>query len=325
MNIVILDGHALNPGDLSYDVFKEFGNVTYYPRTSPDLTFERIKDAEVVLLNKVVLSRKLLEQCKKLKYIGVFATGYNVVDIEAARELGIVVTNIPSYSTMAVAQETFALIMEFYNGVKEHSDSVMKGDWIIAPDFCYWNHPLNEIYNKTIGLLGFGSIGQRVARIASSFGMNVIVHTRSSSKIDEYNKNARDDEKVKEVSFDELLSESDIISLHCPLTKENTKIINADTISKMKKNPLLINTARGGLIDEDAVRSALVKNEISGFAADVLTVEPMSKDCPLLNAPHCVITPHVAWAAKETRIRLLDIAVENLRAFLNGKTINKVN
>lgn len=325
MKIVILDGHALNPGDLSYDVFKEFGEVDYYPRTGPQKVLERIKDADVVMLNKVVMTRDLMKECKNLKYIGVFATGYNVVDTEAARELGITVTNIPSYSTMAVAQETFALIMEFYNGIKTHSDSVMKGDWIAAPDFCYWTHPLNELLGKTIGLLGFGSIGQRVARIASGFGMNVIVHTRSASKIVEYNKSARDDEKVKEVSFDELLSLSDIISLHCPLTKENTKIINGATISKMKKGALLINTARGGLIDEDAVRNALDKNELSGFAADVLTVEPMSADCPLYNAPNCVITPHVAWAAKETRIRLLNIAVENLRSFLNGKTINKVN
>lgn len=325
MKIVILDGHALNPGDLSYDVFKSFGSLTYYPRTAPGETLERIKDADAVMLNKVILSREILSKCKNLKYIGVFATGYNVVDTEAAREFGITVTNIPSYSTMAVAQETFALIMEFFNGVKSHNDSVMKGDWISSPDFCYWNHSLSELFNKTIGLVGFGSIGQRVARLASGFGMNVIVNTRSVSKIDEYNKNARADEKVKSVSLDELLNSSDIISLHCPLTKENTKMINKDSLSKIKNGALLINTARGGLIDEDEVRRALDGKKLMGFGADVLTVEPMSKDCPLFNAPNCIITPHIAWAAKETRIRLLDIAVENLKSFLNGKPINKVN
>lgn len=325
MKIVILDGHALNPGDLSYDVLKEFGDVTYYPRTSADLTLERIRDADYVFLNKVNLTREILSQCKSLKYIGVFATGYNVVDIEAARELGIVVTNIPAYSTMAVAQHVFALIMEFTNAITEHSDSVMKGEWITSPDFCYWKSPLTELYNKTIGLIGFGSIGQRVARIASSFGMNVLVHTRSEKRVDEYNASAREDEKVKSVSFDELLSQSDIVSLHCPLTKDNNKLINADSLKKIKKGALLVNTARGALIDENAVRSALDDKTLSGFAADVLCEEPMSKDCPLLNAPNCIITPHVAWAAKETRVRLLDIAVENLRSFLNGKVINRVN
>lgn len=325
MKIVILDGHALNPGDLSYDVLKEFGEVTYYPQTPAGLTLERIIDADYVFLNKVNLTRDILSQCKNLKYIGVFATGYNVVDIEAARDLGIVVTNIPAYSTMAVAQHVFALIMEFYNAVNAHSKSVMNGDWIKSPDFCYWVSPLTELYGKTIGLIGFGSIGQRVARIASSFGMNVIVNTRSSTRIDEYNAKARDDEKVKHVSLDELLASSDIVSLHCPLTKDNADLINADSLKKIKKGALLVNTARGALVDEQAVRKALEDKTLSGFACDVLLQEPMSKDCPLLNAPNCVITPHVAWAAKETRVRLLDIAVENLRSYLNGKVINKVN
>ena len=201
----------------------------------------------------------------------------------------------------------------------------MSGDWIKSPDFCYWVSPLTELYGKTIGLIGFGSIGQRVARIASSFGMNVIVNTRSSNRIDEYNAKARDDEKVKGVSLDELLASSDIVSLHCPLTKDNNKLINADSLKKIKKGALLVNTARGALVDEQAVREALENKTLSGFACDVLSEEPMSKDCPLLNAPNCVITPHVAWAAKETRVRLLDIAVENLRSYMNGKVINKVN
>lgn len=325
MKIVILDGHALNPGDLSYDVLKEFGEVTYYPQTPAELTLERIIDADYVFLNKVNLTRDILSQCKNLKYIGVFATGYNVVDIEAARDLGIVVTNIPAYSTMAVAQHVFALIMQFYSAINAHSKSVMSGDWIKSPDFCYWVSPLTELYGKTIGLVGFGSIGQRVARIASSFGMNVIVNTRSSNRIDEYNAKARDDEKVKGVLLDELLASSDIVSLHCPLTKDNNKLINTDSLKKIKKGALLVNTARGALVDEQAVREALENKTLSGFACDVLSEEPMSKDCLLLNAPNCVITPHVAWAAKETRVRLLDIAVENLRSYLNGKVINKVN
>lgn len=325
MKIVILDGHALNPGDLSYDVLNEFGEVVYYPRTSSELTLERIGDAEIVFLNKVNLTREILSQCKNLKYVGVFATGYNVVDIEAAREFGIVVTNIPSYSTMAVAQAVFALIMEFTNNVSEHSKSVMNGDWINAKDFCYWISPLTELYNKTIGLIGFGSIGQRVAKIASSYGMKVIVHTRTESKVTEYNKNVHEDEKVKFVTLDELLSTSDIVSLHCPLKNENKGLINSDALKKIKDGALLINTARGPLVDEQAVRDALDNGKLRGYATDVLSSEPMSEDCPLLKAKNCVITPHVAWAAKETRERLLSIAVENLRSFLNGKVINRVN
>ncbi len=325
MKIVILDGNALNPGDLSYDALKEFGEVTYYPRTPSELTLERIKDADYVFLNKVNITREILSQCKNLKYIGVFATGYNVVDIEAAREFGITVTNIPAYSTMAVAQTVFALIMEFTNAVSLHSASVMNGDWCTSPDFCYWKSPLTELYNKTIGLIGFGSIGQRVAKIASSFGMKVLVNTRTAARIDEYNSTVQKDEKVTAVTLDGLLSQSDIVSLHCPLTKDNNRLINSESLKKIKKGALLVNTARGALIDENAVRAALEDGTLSGFAADVVSVEPMAKDNPLLNAPNCVITPHIAWAAKETRIRLLDIAVENLRSFLNGKTINKVN
>lgn len=325
MKIVILDGHALNPGDLSYDVFKEFGEVTYYERTSPEQTLERIIDADIVFLNKVNLTREILSQCKNLKYIGVFATGYNVVDIAAARDFGIVVTNIPSYSTMAVSQSVFALLMEFYNVVYLHSKAVMDGEWISSKDFCFWKVPLTELYQKKIGLVGFGSIGQRVARIASSFGMQVSVYTRSSQKIADYNKAARDDEKVTEVSLDELLKTSDIVSLHCPLTDENQKMINEETLSKIKHGAILINTARGGLVDERAVRKALEEKVLSGYACDVISEEPMKKDSPLLNAPNCIITPHIAWAAKETRIRLLNIAVENLRGFLNEKIVNQVN
>lgn len=324
MKIVILDGNALNPGDLSYDAFKEFGEVVFYPRTPAEQTLERISDADIVLLNKVNLTRGILEKCKNLKYIGVLATGYNVIDTAAAKSQGITVTNIPAYSTMAVAQAVFALILEFTNRVHAHSESVMSGGWINAPDFCYWIHPLTELYEKTIGLVGFGSIGQQVAKIASSFGMNVITHTRSAGKIEAYNSRAAVDAKVRAVSLDELLAQSDIISLHCPLTAENEKMINASSLKKVKKGALLVNTARGALVDEQSVKDALENGTLSGFAADVLTSEPMALDCPLLNQPNCIITPHIAWAAKETRERLLSIAVENLRSFLNGQTVNSV-
>ncbi len=317
MNIVILDGHALNPGDLDYGVFKEFGDVTYYERSPADKVVERIKNAEIVFLNKVSITREILLACRKLKYIGVLATGYNVVDIKAARELGITVTNIPAYSTMAVAQATFALLFEVTNGIHVHNESVQAGGWCRSPDFCYWTHPLTEIWNKTFGIIGFGSIGQRVAKIARDFEMNVLAYSRTPSKIDT--------SIATPVSLDELLCQSDVLSLHCPLTAETNNLINEKAIQKMKDGAILINTARGPLIDEAAVRKALDSKKLSAFAADVLCSEPMAQDCPLLGAPNCVITPHVAWAAKETRSRLLGIAVENLRAFIADSPVNVVN
>ena len=314
MNIVILDGHALNPGDLSYDVFKEFGTLEYYERTPANLTAERMRDADIVFLNKVQITKEILAQCPKLKYIGVFATGYNVIDIAAARELGITVTNIPSYSTMAVAQATFALLLELTNGVHAHNDSVQNGGWIKSPDFCYWT--------KTFGIIGFGSIGQAVAKIAFALGMKVVAYSRTAKKIEDFSK---ENFLVESVSLDELLSKSDIVSLHCPLTADNKGMINQAALAKMKDGAILLNTARGPLIDEAAVRAALESKKLFGFGADVLSQEPMSADCPLLSAPNCVITPHVAWAAKETRERLLGIAVDNLRKFLAGTPVNVVN
>ncbi len=325
MKLVILDGHALNPGDLSYDIFRQFGTLEIFERTPSELVLQRIGDADIVFLNKVALSKEILSQCKSLKYIGVFATGYNVVDIHAARELGITVTNIPSYSTMAVAQATFALLFELTNGVHAHNLSVQNGDWCASKDFCYWTHPLTEIFGKTFGIVGFGSIGQRVAKIANSFGMKVLVQTRSREKIDFFNSNAGDGERVRAVSRDELFAQSEIISLHCPLTDETREIINADALAKMKDSAILINTARGALVDEAAVRAALDSKKLAGFAADVLREEPMSRDCPLLGAPNSVITPHVAWAAKETRSRLLQIAFENVKNFLAENPTNVVN
>lgn len=326
MKLVILDGHALNPGDLDYDIFRQFGTLEIFERTPPELVLQRIKDADIVFLNKVVLSKEILSQCKNLKYIGVFATGYNVIDINAARELGITVTNIPSYSTMAVAQATFALLFELTNRIHEHNLSVQKGDWCASKDFCYWTHPLTEISGKTFGIVGFGSIGQRVAKIAISFGMKVLVQTRSQQKIDSFNSNcAEPSEKVRAVSKDELFAQSQIISLHCPLTEETREIINAAALAKMQAGAILINTARGALVDEAAVRNALDSKKLAGFAADVLCEEPMSRECPLFGAPNCVITPHVAWAAKETRSRLLQIAIENVKNFLAGNPTNVVN
>ena len=322
MNIVILDGHALNPGDLSYDVFKEFGSLAYYDRTPPELVVERIKDAEIVFLNKVAITKEILSQCKKLKYIGVFATGYNVIDTAAARERGITVTNIPSYSTMAVAQATFALLLELTNGVHAHNDSVQNGGWIKSLDFCYWTHPLTELLGKTFGVVGFGSIGQAVAKIAFALGMKVIAHSRTAKKVEDFSK---ENFTVESVSLEELLKKSDIVSLHCPLTNDNKGMINQEALSKMKDGAILLNTARGPLVDEAAVRAALESKKLFGYGADVLSQEPMSAACPLLGAPNCVITPHVAWAAKETRERLLDIAVDNLRKFLAGTPVNVVN
>lgn len=325
MNLVILDGHALNPGDLSYDIFRQFGTLEIFDRTPPELVLQRIKNADMVFLNGVALSKEILTQCKNLKYIGVFATGYNVIDINAAHELGITVTNIPSYSTMAVAQATFALLFELTNGVHEHNASVQNGDWCESKDFCYWTHPLTEIAGKNFGIIGFGSIGQRVAKIANSFGMNVLVHTRSQQKIDSFNAQyAGDGERIRAVSKDELFAQSEIISLHCPLTDETRDIINADTLAKMRDGTILINTARGALVDEAAVRKALDSKKLAGFAADVLREEPMSRECPLFGAPNCVITPHVAWTAKETRSRLLRVAVENVAHFLAGNPTNTV-
>lgn len=321
MKLVILDGHALNPGDLSYDVFKEFGSLEYYDRTPPELVVDRIKDAEIVFLNKVAITKEILSQCKKLKYIGVFATGYNVIDIAAARALGITVTNIPAYSTMAVAQATFALLLELTNGVHEHNQSVQSGGWIKSPDFCYWTHPLTELLGKTFGIIGFGSIGQAVAKIACALGMKVIAYSRTAQKIADFGKN---NFVVESVSLDELLQRSDVVSLHCPLTNDNKGMINQEALAKMKDGAILLNTARGPLVDEAAVRAALESKKIFGYGADVLCQEPMSAACPLLGAPNCVITPHVAWAAKETRVRLLDIAVDNLRKFLAGTPVNVV-
>ncbi len=316
MKLVVLDGHALNPGDVSWDGISALADeFTVYDRTPPDLVAERIGNADAILLNKVRITKEILSACPNLRYIGVLATGYNVVDVASCAEAGIVVTNIPSYSTDAVAQHIFALILHFASRVGEHSDSVARGDWIKCPDFCYWVSPLSEISGKTLGIFGFGNIGRKVAQIAHAFGMNVIIHVHSPSSFTG---------GEKSVSVDELFSESDYLALAAPLTPETEKIVSERTLSLMKRSAVLVNTARGGLVDERAVRAALDSGALSGYAADVLLSEPMDVASPLAGAPRCVITPHVAWAAKETRERLLGIARENIKSFLAGSPVNVV-
>lgn len=317
MKLTILDGHGLNPGDLNWDSIKNLvDEFKVFDRTPSDLVAERIGDSDIILLNKVVITKNILEKCPNLKYIGVLATGYNVIDIKACKEKGIVVTNIPAYSTNAVAQHVFAFILNFTNLVQKHSDSVQSGDWIKAPDFCYWLSPLTELSGKTLGIFGFGNIGQQVAKIAHAFGMNVIVHIHSE-------KSFTGNEKT--VSTEELFSQSDFLSFHCPMTEETKEIINKKNIALMKKTAIIINTARGGLANEKELSEALESNIIAGYAADVLLQEPMSSSSPLYNARNCIITPHLAWAPKETRQRLLGIAVENIKNFLNNNPSNVVS
>ena len=316
MKITVLDGHAANPGDVSWDAIRALGDVTVYDRTPREKIIERIADSDIILLNKIPITRDIVARCPSLRYIGVLATGYNVVDTAACREKGITVTNIPAYSTEAVAQHVFAFLLEFTNRVAAHSASVHDGDWTKCPDFCYWLSPLTELRGKTIGIFGFGTIGRKVAEIAHAFGMNVIVRTHGE-------RSYTGGEKA--VSTEALFGQSDVVTLHAPLTAETENLVNETTLALMKPTAYLINTARGGLVDERAVRDALDAKRIAGYAADVARDEPMSADCPLRNAPNCLITPHIAWAPRETRERLLAAAAENIAAFLRGKPQNVVN
>ena len=314
MKITILDGNALNPGDLSWDALKAFGSVSVYPRTAPEDVIARIGDSDAILLNKIAITEEVLAACPKLRYIGVQATGYNVIDIEACRRHHVTVTNVPAYSTAGVAQLVFAFICEFACHVQLHSDSVMAGDWTRAPDFCYWKVPLVELEGKTLGIFGYGNIGSRVARIAQAFGMQVQVCTRTPKA-----------EIAHPVDFETLLKTSDFISLHTPLTPQTKGIIGSSSLALMKKTAYLINTARGALVDEVAVRKALDSGSIAGYACDVVEEEPMLPSNPLLGAPNCIITPHIAWAATETRNRLLGVVTENLRAYFSGTPQNVVS
>jgi len=317
MKIVILDGYALNPGDLSWDCLRQFGSVTVYDRTPSDLAAERIGDAEIVLTNKTPITEELLTLCPGVRLICVLATGYNVVDCEAARRRGIPVCNVPAYGTNSVAQFTFALLLEICNRVGLHSDSVHNGEWINSPDFCYWKTPQVELAGKTLGIIGFGRIGRAVGTIAKAMGMEVIAYNRSRHP---------EGEAIAEyVELDALLQRADIISLHCPLTAENTGLINRNTITKMKDGAILLNTARGPLLNEADVAAALQSGKLRAAAVDVVTQEPILNDNPLLTAPNCIITPHMAWSPIESRQRILDCTVASISGFLAGKPVNTVN
>ncbi len=318
MKIVILDGSALNPGDLSYDCIHQFGDVTLYEQTKGEAqTIQRIGDSEIVLVNKVPITEAVLAACPNIKLICVQATGYNIVDCAACAKRGIPVTNVPTYGTAAVAQFTMGLILEMCHRIGLHNDSVHQGDWTRSSNFCYWLTPQMELAAKTLGIVGFGRIGQAVGKLAKAFGMRVIAYNRSQSEegraIAEY------------VDLQTLFAQSDIISLHCPQTAQTEKLINAQTIAKMKDGAMLVNTARGGLVDEPALVEALESGKLRMAAVDVVSQEPMKADNPLLATPKCLITPHIAWAPVESRQRLLDCVVENIRAFLNGKPQNVVN
>jgi len=323
MKIVILDGYAINPGDLSWEAFKEYGDVIVYDRTTYNIeeqekVLERIGDAEILLLNKTPVTRETIIKAPNLRYIGVLATGYNIVDVNAAKERGIVVTNIPTYGTASVAQFTFALILELCHRIGHHSEEVKRGRWENNPDWCFWDYPLIELEGKNIGIIGYGRIGQAVGKIAQAFGMKVLVYTRNPGKEAEKG-------DIRFVNLDVLFSESDFISLHCPLTDETKGIINKSTIEKMKRGAFIINTSRGGLVVEEDLASALNEGVLGGATVDVVSEEPIKKDNPLLKAKNCIITPHIAWAPFEARKRLVEIAVDNLKSFLDGKPKNVVN
>ena len=315
MKIVIFDGYSANPGDLSWQALETMGDVTVYDRTKPGETVARAADADVVLTNKVVISREVMDQLPKLKYVGVLATGYNVVDIAAARERGITVTNVPAYSTESVAQMVFAHLLTVTNRTEHYAKENRNGRWSANPDFCYWDFPHTELAGKTFGIVGLGNIGQRVAQIALAFGMQVKALTSKSAL----------PTGVVKASMDELLASADVLSLHCPLTETTHHLMNADTLRQMKPTAILINTGRGPLVDDQAVADALAGGRLAAFCADVLTEEPPSITNPLLKQPNAFITPHIAWATKEARVRLIQVATDNVRAFLGGKPQNVVS
>ena len=318
MNIVILDAYTTNPGDLSWERFSEFGEVTAYDYTPPELIIERCKDAEIIIDNKVILTKEIMDNLPKLKYIGMLSTGFNVIDIDAAKKNGVVVCNVPTYSTAAVAQLTFALILEIYNQVGVHNEAVHSGEWSSCRDFCFQKTPLIELSNKTIGLIGYGKIGSEVAKIADAFSMNILCYVPSKKPLPDF-------KNFRFVTLDELAEQSDIVSLHCPLTPETTGIINKRFISKMKENAIIINTSRGPAIDEQALADALNEGKIAGAGVDVLSTEPPKENNPLLTCQKCFITPHIAWAGFETRERLIGVVYDNLKSFINGNPTNVVN
>ncbi|MBI4857392.1 MAG: D-2-hydroxyacid dehydrogenase [Acetobacterium woodii] len=318
MKIVVLDGYTLNPGDLSWDRLKKIGMLTVYDRTTEDEVAQRIGDAEIVFTNKTPISKEILTICKGIKYIGVLATGYNSVDVVAASENNIVVTNIPNYGTDAVSQFAIALLMELCHRIGDHSQSVLAGDWANNSDWSYWNYPLIELSGKTMGIIGFGKIGQRTGHIAQSLGMKVLAY--DMNKFPEL-----ESETCQYVSLDELFAGSDVIILHIPLFAITRGIINAESIEKMKDGVLIINNSRGQLIVEEDLKEALNAGKVGGAAVDVVSTEPIKLNNPLLQAKNIIITPHISWAPRESRQRLMDIAVENLAKFLVGESRNVVN
>lgn len=318
MNICVLDGYTLNPGDLDWGSLSKLGNLKVYDRTMPSEIIERAIESEIVLTNKVIIDDNTMAQLPKLRYIGVLATGYNVVDIEAARKRGIIVTNIPAYSTNSVAQMVFAHILNIVQQVDTYAKEAQEGKWTNCPDFCYYNHTLMELAGKTIGIVGLGNTGMATARIASAFGMKIVALTSKTAD--------RLPEGITPVCLDELLHESDIVSLHCPLTDSTRELINKTTLAKMKKSAILINTGRGPLVNEADLATALNNGVIQAFGADVLSKEPPTADNPLLSAKNCFITPHIAWATIDARRRLMEIAAENISQFIQGETIvNQIN
>lgn len=316
MKIVVLDGYALNPGDLSWENLEKLGHCTIYDRTGPVDVLIRASEADAIITNKVVISKSLIHSLPQLKYIGVTATGYNVVDVQAAKEYGIVVTNIPAYSTQSVAQMVFSHILNFSNRVELHADSVKNGDWTSNPDFAYWKTPQVELAGKTIGIVGFGQIGQKVAEIARAFGLKVVFQNRSVKN--------NVPEGMIQKSLTEVFAESDFVSLNCPMTPENTEFVNQSLIETMKPQAILINTGRGGLVNEQDLANALNTGRIAAACLDVLSTEPPLPGNPLLSARNCFITPHIAWATIEARQRLMDLTVSNLNDFILGKPRNIV-
>lgn len=317
MKIVILDGHTENPGDLSWEPLSAFGDYVVYDRTPKELIIERAYEADIVVTNKTPLPKETLALLPNLKFIALLSTGYNITDIAYAKERGIPVSNIPSYSTHAVAQLVFAFILGHYNNVALHSAAVHAGEWSASPDFCFWKSDLTELAHKTFGVIGYGEIGKRAAKIADAFGMQVIVTSRTKpAELPDY---------VTFTDQDTLLKTADIISLHCPLTPQTQGMVNAEFLAKMKPSALLINTARGPLVDEAALAQALHNKTIAGAGLDVLSSEPPAKENPLFGAPNCLITPHIAWAGFETRARLMSIFLDNIKAFTDGNPIHVVN
>ena len=317
MNIVVLDGHTLNPGDLSWEELKALGSCALFERSTPAEVLKRGADAQILITNKVPLGREQIQALHNLRYIGVTATGYNIIDVAAARERGIIVTNVPAYGTPSVAQHTFALLLELTQHVGSHSQSVRAGAWVRSPDWCFWEHPLVELDGLTMGIVGFGRIGRAVGELARAFGMQVIIaESPRARELPPY---------VSSMGLDALFDAADVVSLHCPLSDATRHLVNAARLARMKPTALLLNTSRGPLVDETALADALNAGRIAGAGLDVLSTEPPQPDNPLLTARNCIITPHQAWATRAARSRLMRVAVANVKAFLEGTAQNVVN